>query len=203
MNESRHTHMDKSRHTYHWVMAHININGSRYTSRSRGSSSKSMLIQESWHKHMNVSQHTYECVTAHIWMCHSTHTNVSQHTWMCHSTHTTESWHIYTWMCRGTPREGGLQLANQCLWTSHAHTYEWVTARQSLSHGTYTYECVGTHLKIEGLKQQINVTGIYLTASVWTRSMHLGVMAQINESYHTYVNESWHTHVNVSWHTYE
>jgi len=81
------THMNESRHTYEWVMAHIWM--------SHGT-------------HMNESWHTYEWVMAHI-SSHGTHVEkswhihkgVMAHIWMSHGTHI-KSWCICTWLIHVT-----------------------------------------------------------------------------------------------------
>jgi len=125
------THINESRCTYEWVMAHVSM--------SHGT-------------HMNESWHTYEWVMAHIWMSHA-------HMSMSHDTHMTETWRTYewvmahTWMSHGThlmrhvTRKGSFTffLVISYRWMSHDkhmneswHTYEWVMAHIS---------CVMSHVR--------------------------------------------------------
>ena len=78
------THMNESRHTHKWVVAH--------TWRSHGT-------------HMNESRHTHEGVVAHTWMSRvthmkeswRTHERVVSHTWVSLVTHMNESCHTSKW----------------------------------------------------------------------------------------------------------
>jgi len=71
------THMDKSRHTYGWVMSHT------------------------WMSHV-----MHEWVMPHIWMRDFTHMNeytlmiewVTSHVWMSHVRRMNESWHVHEWV---------------------------------------------------------------------------------------------------------
>jgi len=83
------THMNKSWHTYRWVMSHIWM--SHVT-------------------HMDESCRTYYWVMSHTWMSHVAHTDESCHTngwvmshiWMRHVTHTDESCRVLTWSSEST-----------------------------------------------------------------------------------------------------
>jgi len=135
-------HMNKSCHTFQWVMSHISM--SHVT-------------------HINESCHTYEWVMSHTWLSHVTHMNESCHTyewvmshmWMSHVTHINESCHTYEWVVSH-------------LWMSHVthinescHTYEWVMSHIWMSHVTHmneschTYEWVMSHIWITCKRHEI------------------------------------------------
>ena len=59
------THLNESRHTYEWVMAHTWMSHVTH-------------MNEWHHTFMNKSRHTYECLISHIHKPHVTHTHKQQ-----------------------------------------------------------------------------------------------------------------------------
>jgi len=107
--------MNKSRHTYEWVMS------------------------QKWRSHttrMNESCHTYEWVMSHIWMSHVTHMNESCHTykwvllhiWMSHVTHMNRVWAMGEGEMPALTNlaESAAARCVSHVWMCHV-TYEWET----------------------------------------------------------------------------
>jgi len=150
-----HTHMNESQHAYHWVMALIHMNVSGHTSRSRGSSSKSMSPEsalprryepvactwESWHRSMSHITHMSMSHGTHMWMCHGTHMSKSWHSyawvmaqiWMSHGIHTHDSWHTYEWVM------AHIFMSPVTHTNKSWHTCEWVITHIWTSHVTHMY----------------------------------------------------------------
>jgi len=132
--------MNKSCHTYEWVVLHVWM--SHVT-------------------HLNESCHTYEWVMLHVWMSHVTHMNESCYTYEWVTSHR------LTWMYMSERFICSVRLNKSChicRVLSHVtrlnescHTYEWVTSHRltwthiseivvcSLLH-TYLYMCDMTEI---------------------------------------------------------
>ena len=104
------TRINKSCHTYEWVMP---FEWMRHVTNKMSFWSPMDLIE---------SCHTYEWDTSRIWMSHVTYKWVVSHIQMSHVTHMDESCHTYEW-------------DTSHIWMSHV-TYKWVVSHIRMSHVT-------------------------------------------------------------------
>jgi len=159
----------KSRHTYAWVMSHIQTS---YTPYQVPGMSHVTRMNESCHTYkrvtppikfeegvtthiwtsrvINESRHTYKWVTSSIWRSHVTHANESRHTyervtsrtWISHITHGYVTSHI--WMSHGTHMNES-RHAHECV-TSLMSTSCQMSHDTHMNESRYTYECAScTH----------------------------------------------------------